>query len=74
MTVVEYCGVESRVVPLLTLMMSYTLASILIPALAFVVWDGFTLALITALLPLVLLLAFRSVLEDFEFICALKMS
>nr|XP_045619958.1 solute carrier family 22 member 3-like isoform X1 [Procambarus clarkii]XP_045619962.1 solute carrier family 22 member 3-like isoform X2 [Procambarus clarkii]XP_045619971.1 solute carrier family 22 member 3-like isoform X2 [Procambarus clarkii]XP_045619979.1 solute carrier family 22 member 3-like isoform X2 [Procambarus clarkii] len=68
--VVEYCGVESRVVPLLTLMMSYTLASILIPALAFVVWDGFTLALITALLPLVLLLAFRWIPESSSWLVA----
>ncbi|KAK8735715.1 hypothetical protein OTU49_005281, partial [Cherax quadricarinatus] len=37
--VVEYCGLESRVVPLLTLMISYTVASILTPVLAYVVWD-----------------------------------
>ena len=34
-SVVEYCGVESRTVPLLVVMVSYSLASLLLPGVAY---------------------------------------
>ncbi|XP_042214901.1 solute carrier family 22 member 21-like isoform X2 [Homarus americanus] len=68
--VVEYCGRESRVVPLLTIMMSYTIASILAAALALVVWDWYTLALMSGIPPLVLLLAYKWIPESSSWLIA----
>lgn len=62
--VVEYCGLKSRVVPLLTIMMTYTLASIFTPLLALVLWDWRTLALITSIPALFISLLYRWIPES----------
>ncbi|XP_042216266.1 organic cation transporter protein-like [Homarus americanus] len=68
--VVEYCGLESRVVPLLTIMMTYTTVSIITPALAWVIWDWYTLVLISGIFPLVLLLTYRWIPESSSWLIA----
>lgn len=58
-TVVEYCGMNSRVVPLLTIMMTYTIGSIIAPGLAWLLWDWKTLALLSSAPALSFLLVYR---------------
>lgn len=60
-TVVEYCDMKSRVIPLLTIMMTYTTGSILTPLLAWVLWDWHTLALLSAIPALVICLPYKYV-------------
>lgn len=62
--VVEYCGMDSRVVPLLTIMMTYTTASILAPSLAWLVWDWRILALLSSTPILLVLLMYRWIPES----------
>ena len=52
--VVEYCGVASRTVPLLMVMMSYTLASLTLPWVAMVMpsWRLLSLSAALAILPI----------------------
>ena len=52
--VVEYCGVASRTVPLLMVMMSYTLASLTLPWVAMVMpsWRLLSLTAALAILPI----------------------
>lgn len=57
--VVEYCGLKARVVPLFTIMVTYTVASIAAPAIAYLVWDWTNLTLIAALPALAFLLGFK---------------
>ncbi|XP_045120504.1 organic cation transporter protein-like [Portunus trituberculatus] len=57
--VVEYCGLKARVVPLFTIMVTYTLASIAAPAIAYLVWDWTYLTLIAAIPSLAFLLGFK---------------
>ena len=54
--VVEYCGVSSRTVPLLMVMMSYTLASLTVPWVAMVLptWRLLSVIAAVAILPVVL--------------------
>ena len=54
--VVEYCGVSSRTVPLLMVMMSYTLASLTVPWVAMVLptWRLLSVIAAAAILPVVL--------------------
>lgn len=62
--VVEYCGLKSRTVPLLTVMATYTLASILTPLLAWLLWDWRHLALITSVPALLFVLLYRWIPES----------
>lgn len=57
--VVEYCGMEARVVPLFTIMATYTLASVAAPALAWLIWDWTALTLLASLPPIALILTYR---------------
>ena len=52
--VVEYCGVSSRTVPLLMVMMSYTLASLTLPWVAMLMpsWRLLSLTAALAILPI----------------------
>ena len=52
--VVEYCGVASRTVPLLMVMMSYTFASLTLPWVAMVMpsWRLLSLTAALAILPI----------------------
>lgn len=68
--VMEYCGVESRVVPLLTIMMSYTLASIIAPALAWLMWDWSVLILMSAVPSVLMVLAFKLIPESASWLIA----
>jgi hypothetical protein len=56
---VEYCGVSSRTVPLLMVMMSYTLASLTVPWVAMLLPSWRLLAIIAATAILPVLLAWR---------------
>ncbi|XP_042872771.1 organic cation transporter protein-like [Penaeus japonicus] len=68
--VVEYCGMDSRVVPLLTIMMTYTIGSILAPSLAWLVWDWKTLALLSSTPALLFLLMYRWIPESSSWLIA----
>ncbi|KAB7506376.1 Solute carrier family 22 member 3, partial [Armadillidium nasatum] len=63
-TVVEYCGVKSRVIPLLTIMMTYTIASILAPLLAWLIWDWKLILILTTIPNVVILIFYRYLPES----------
>ncbi|KAL7637532.1 UNVERIFIED_CONTAM: hypothetical protein RMT77_012260 [Armadillidium vulgare] len=62
--VVEYCGVKSRVIPLLTIMMTYTIASILAPLLAWLIWDWKLILILTSVPNIVILIFYRYLPES----------
>ncbi|KAK4289551.1 hypothetical protein Pmani_037484 [Petrolisthes manimaculis] len=68
--VVEYCGLKSRVIPLLSLMVSYTLLSIVTSVLAWVVWEWRVLLCVAPVCCLVLTLATRWLPESASWLIA----
>ncbi|CAL4082215.1 unnamed protein product, partial [Meganyctiphanes norvegica] len=62
--VVEYCGVGSRTIPLLTIMISYTMASLITPVLAWAIWDWQILLAVSSAPALLIIFAYRWIPES----------
>jgi len=62
--VVEYCGVGSRTIPLLTIMMTYTMASLLTPVLAWYIWNWQILLAIASAPALLIIIVYRWIPES----------
>ncbi|XP_076042786.1 solute carrier family 22 member 13-like [Oratosquilla oratoria] len=62
--VVEYCGMNSRAIPLLVIMMSYTCGSILTPVLAWFLWDWRILLGITSAPAVLVFLLYKIIPES----------